>query len=412
MRIALQKSDVLECLKDCPDNSFDALLTDPPYGLGSHQPTANELIGYLQGRAELHTGGDFMGKDWHVPSVAVWREIFRVLKPGAPLLVFSASRTQDLISLGMRAAGFEIRDCIKWIQGQGMPKPATTTDKYIGEGKPEAKPWKGYGHALRPSHEPIIVARKPLDGSIGHNVTTHGVGGLNIGGCRIGNEDIVNNRWTDGAHPFGGGAGNPYTSTKVKGRWPANVILDEQSAAALDEQTGDRPSTLTGRADPDVAHDNPGDNADASWFGAGNSQVYADSGGASRFFYCAKVNRTERNAGCYDLPLRSAAECTDRKEGSAGSDRPQAGAGRGSGAHNHHPNLKPLALTEYLARLILPPSPDAVLLVTYAGSSSEVIGALKAGWPAVFAVERDADYLQIAASRIREWAPNAEIIAA
>ncbi len=119
-RYALLHGDVLDHLRSLPDNSADATLSDVPYGIGSHQPTPAEIFAYLSG-AEMNTGGDFMGRDWHVPSIAVWREIWRTLKPGAPVLIFGGSRTSDLISLGMRIAGFEIRDTILWIQGQGMP---------------------------------------------------------------------------------------------------------------------------------------------------------------------------------------------------------------------------------------------------------------------------------------------------
>jgi DNA modification methylase len=444
----LAQGEVLTTLQKLPSNSFDALLTDPPYGLGSKEPTAKELIAYLSG-AEMDTGGDFMGNDWHVPSVAVWKEVFRVLKPGAPLLVFAGSRTQDLISLGMRAAGFEICDVIDWIYGQGMPKPATTTDKYIDKalkstrpvigtqalsgsagvstaekggtfgvaagsatkvinltapGSPEAEQWEGYGHGLCPGREPVILACKPFDGTIAHNVLTHGTGALNVKGCRIGTEGGTRKAKqtgpTDSAQTYGNGLNSGTPEPINAGRWPKNVILSEETAAELDATVGDRPSTLTGRADPTKTHDNPGDNGDASWFGGGNSAVYADGGGPSRFFYCAKVSKSEREKGCEPLPLRSAAQVTNRKEGTVGADRPQAGAGRGSGARNHHPTLKPLALTEYLAKLILQPTPEACLLIPYAGAGSELIGALKAGWPEVYAIERDPEFCEIAPLRV------------
>ena len=135
----------------------------------------------------------------------------------------AAPRTFHRIAIGLEDAGAELCDTIMWVYGQGMPKPATTTDKYLktpGEG-----PWQGHGHALRPSHEPIVLACKPYDGTIAHNVTEYGVGALNISACRLGADKVTINRWLDGAHPLGGAAGGEYETVESSGRWPANVIL-------------------------------------------------------------------------------------------------------------------------------------------------------------------------------------------
>lgn len=452
-RYAVVQADVLAFLRTQPSNSFDALLSDPPYGL------------------------EFMGQRWDydVPSVETWAECIRVLKPGAPILSYGGARTFHRIFCGLEDGGAELCDCIMWVYGQGMPKPATTTDKYLktpGEG-----PWEGHGHALSPGHEPIALACKRYDGTIANNILTHGVGALNVGACRLGGQVTIN-RWTDGAKPFGGGAGHPYESVESEGRWPKNVILSHAPECVcvgtrevrtgtavkrngvsvdspvlpgalgnyppgtpdagyadggretvemwacvpgcpvrqMDDQSGARPSTLTGRADPSKPHAHPATAGAGSWYGASKpkSSVYADSGGASRFFYHAKVNRKERDFGCEHLPIRSAAACTKRREGTVGANRPQAGAGRGSGARNFHPTLKPIALNEYLARLLLPPSRDAILLVPFAGAGSEVIGAIRAGWPMVLGIERDLDedgnvagYLEIANARLRAWCPEA-----
>ena len=134
---------------------------------------------------------------------------------------------------------------------------------------------------------------------------------------------------------------------------------------------------------------------------------YADAGGPSRFFYCSKVSTKERAAGCEGLALRSAGEVTDREDGSDGLESPRAGAGRTGGARNHHPTLKPISLTTWLARLIMPPTPG-VILVPFAGAGSEMIGALKAGWGGVFGIEREVDYVAIAAARLRHWCPESE----
>jgi site-specific DNA-methyltransferase (adenine-specific) len=160
---------------------------------------------------------------------------------------------------------------------------------------------------------------------------------------------------------------------------------------------------LTGRADPKKKHTNPADpnQTRGSMFGnerAGGA-VYADSGGASRFFYCPKANRKERDLGCEDMQTLSGGEATGRKDGSAGTKNPRAGAGRGGGAKNHHPTVKPIALCEYLAKLIMPPKPDA-LLVPFAGSGSEMIGSLRAGWPVVVGIERELAYVEIARRRL------------
>lgn len=226
--------DCLDVLRGLPSDTFDSCVTDPPYGLGD-EPTVTEIVAYLQG-ADLKTG-DFMGKDWDIPSVPVWRELYRVLKPGAHVLTFGGTRTWDLISLGARAAGFEKRDTIGdihpgllWIQGQGMPKstnvskqidkkkgqkpkvvgPDTYRRKRANRGttseilpsydKPraaqaeavitepatdEAKQWEGYGTGLKPTWEPIMIFRKPFKGTLAENVLKHGTGAMNIDACRV-----------------------------------------------------------------------------------------------------------------------------------------------------------------------------------------------------------------------------------
>lgn len=457
---ALAQGDVLQVLKTLPDNSFDALLTDPPYGIR------------------------FMGKRWDydVPSVEVWAECLRVLKPGAPLLSFGGSRTFHRIVCNIEHAGFEICDTIPWLYGQGMPKPATTTDKYLDKhlgverpvigsrmltgnaavstkekggtygiqvgtvpakevavtspGSEIALQWEGYGHALRPSHEDICLACKPFDGTIAENILAHGVGGLNVRACRIGTEGGTRKVDPDRYKTLGnslegsrdGSLNGGVKESTGEGRWPANVILshspDCQEVGVREVRSGtavkrngvhtDGPVALGGLGNyapgtPDSGYAKGGKEtipvwACVPWCPIGEMEHQAE--GSSRFFYHAKVNRKERDLGCEGLPKRSAAECTDREEGSAGSNRPQVGAGRGSGAHNFHPTLKPIDLTRYLATLLLPPNPDATLLVPFAGAGSEMIGAFLAGWPSVFGIEREADYLPIIRARLPAWAPE------
>jgi hypothetical protein len=300
-RWSIVEADVVDALRIEPDASFDALLSDVPYGLGNREPTLDELVAYLRGESSLNTGGDFMGKKWSVPSVAFWREAMRVLKPGAPLLVFAGTRTQDLISMGMRAAGFEIRDCLDWVYASGFPKsldvskaidaangdervvigpdPSAArrnkaTSKFSGAygtiddapSCPETAPasdgsrrWSGYGTALKPAREPVILARKPLEGTVVENVLTYGTGALNIDGCRIGyasQEDQAaaaaaaqrlvqdQNAGRTAYGRFDNGAASLPASLKKQdlGRWPANLAFSHTNKCrVVGETVGVRP---------------------------------------------------------------------------------------------------------------------------------------------------------------------------
>lgn len=432
--------DVLAILKDLPSDTFDGTLSDYPYGLS------------------------FMNRKWDydVPSVEVFVEMLRVLKPGAPLLGFGGSRTFHRVAVNIEDAGFELRDCLMFLHGKGFPKSLNVglaIDKAAGAERPItgtriltgnaavplkekggtygvqvgsagnvtvettgpatdlAKQWDGYGTALKPAFEPIILARKPLsEKSVAANIEKWGVGALAIDACRLDRaEGDVSGYSKCQAHgPNVAMSGKNYPrdpKPDAEGRWPANVCFDEDAAAILDAEVGRRPSTLTGKADPSKSHPHNGTKATSphliygEGFQTAKSRVYADDGGPSRFFYCAKVSTEEREFGCEALPKRSAGEATGgRGEGSAGLSSPRAGAGRGDGAHNHHPTLKRLVLTRWLASLIKPPTEEAVLLVPYSGAGSEIIGALQAGWPMVLGIEQDADYIAIANARIAAWA--------
>lgn len=336
-RWTLHHADVLAQLRELADESIDAIFCDPPYGLGPKQPTGEELVAYITGAGDLDTGGDFMGHGWSIPAVEVWREALRVLKPGGWLMAFGGSRTLDLIALGIRVAGFEVKDTLEWIYSKAMPKPLGTSDRFIdahfgaeqktvgarathypdspsGYGSvsakggvrdggiwkpssgevatgraikepatPEAKRYAAHGQALKPGHEPIILARKPLIGTIAENLLLHDVCALNIGACRLG---------TDYSGPRDG------------------------------ETSADRQYTS------DV----------------GDGFVKSTPG--------------------------------------------------------------PIETTTWLASLTLPPprpEPTRTMLVLYAGTCSEMIGAVRAGWDRVIGIERDPVFVEIGEARLKRW---------
>lgn len=241
---------------EVPDGGFHAVICDPPYGLGTREPTVTEILAYLSGESVLDTGGDFMGHDWQIPSVAVWKECFRVLRPGGHLLVFAGTRTMDLISVGIRAAGFGNRDtiasefgvtCLQWVTGQGFPKSTNVKKAMLKAGvDPEiAAKHEGLGTALKPSWEPILVFRKPIEEkTVAEQVLKTGTGGLNIDACRVGLAGIEDHTTagpaiigTEGSAIYGKGAAgvNQIQQARLdmglnprydsKGRWPANIIF-------------------------------------------------------------------------------------------------------------------------------------------------------------------------------------------
>jgi site-specific DNA-methyltransferase (adenine-specific) len=278
----LLKGDCLEFMRKLPDERFHAIVTDPPYGLTEIKPlhVQEALTAWCGGDREFvpATKFGFMSKTWDkfVPPPAVWDEAYRLLKPGGHMLVFAGARTYDLMGMSIRLAGFEIRDGLAWLYGQGMPKSKAL---------------------LKGSFEPILLARKPFKGSLKNNLVVYGTGGLNIEATRIpfGDESVDLERRQINFDRMGyGGAQNTdgVPLYKSGGRWPANVVLDESQAAALDEQTG---VLKSGKVGPDGLTDN---GKEAGVYGAfeGSSgrEVYGDEGGASRFFYVAKASGEDR----------------------------------------------------------------------------------------------------------------------
>lgn len=489
--------DIVRGLSRLDSNTFDGVLSDIPYALGNKQPTSKDIQGYLFGASTLDTGGDFMGADWSLPSVAIWKDILRVMKPGSYALIYAHPRNEDLVKMGMRIAGFEIRDSVIWLFGKSMPKSmnlgkemdiaAGTSDLRpvigeqilsgnagldcsekggtygvgVGVAPPKkvaltagysqvAKDFEGYGTNLKSNYEVVIVARKPMvsltaeqiraatgwshwttetthlssevkekfpnkkvrvqdhislipdncqsykrffnndtkspdfgkelcepmyydceppeANSIVANALVYGVGGLNINGCRLDTiKPLKINRWNGGAKVFGGSDDDDYSEIEVDGKWPSNVIFDEESGQEIDEQFPDNKP--------------------------------------ARFFYHTKVGKDERNAGCEHLPKRSSGSMVKRDEDSTGINNGRAGAGRTSGHHNFHPTIKPIDLNTWLATLILPPKRETPrkLLNTYSGSGSEAIGAAIAGWDEIIGIEREQDFVEIAHHRFKYW---------
>lgn len=268
----------------------------------------------------------------------------------------------------------------------GMPEKVYLTEPFTDD----AKQWDGWGTALKPAHEPIVLARKPLIGTVVENVLTHGTGALNIAACRIPGEPVPINKlekWSG----FGEEIAPEYTATMSDvGRWPANLIHDG-SEEVLEEfaKYGDRPSCMS----PSKA-DSAG-----TIFGGSRTQgnLPMDSGTAARFFYCAKASKEDRNEGCWHLEPKSAGESTDREDGSAGLNSPRAGAGRTSGSFNHHPTVKPTDLMRYLCKMITPPK--GTVLDCFMGSGSTGKAALLEGFNFI-GIDQDADYCTIATARM------------
>ena len=348
MTYQLHLGDCIDVLTTLPDNSVDSIVTDPPYGLS------------------------FMGKKWDydVPSVAIWEQCLRVLKPGGHLLAFAGTRTQHRMACRIEDAGFEIRDMIAWVYGSGFPKSLDVSkaiDKAAGAERevvgqrveapkfntalsgtqntgynrrledgahtnfdvtvpatPEAQQWSGWGTALKPALEPITMARKPLSGTVAETVLQHGTGAINVDGCRVGNES----RW----NPSAGHKDleNRRTVTPISshkefdgreciGRWPANIIHDGSNEAALALKSG------------------------------------------SRFFYTAKAGKDDRET------------------------------------ENNHPTVKPTTLMAYLCRLVTPPG--GTVLDPFMGSGSTGKAATVNGFLFI-GIERDPEYHKIAQARI------------
>lgn len=377
----LLHGDNLALLATLPDNSIDAVATDPPYGLGEAPDALAMLRDWLEtGHHDVKSKRGFMGKAWDnfVPQPVQWREVYRVLKPGGHVLAFAGTRTQDLMALGLRLAGFEIRDLVAWVYGSGFPK----SHNLEGE-------WKGYGTALKPALEPITLARKPLEGTVAANVLKWHTGAINVDGCRVGNFQNTTPSGVDrrnaklaaiGYRPGEYQMGEKMPDTPA-GRWPANLIHD-----GSDEVVGLFPQSSGGAW--------PAKGAQFGMSGGerkqrGERTEMADSGSAARFFYCAKVSSSERNAGLSNLP--------DKEWKGDGAAIPQRGERPFNPSKNNHPTVKPIALMRYLCRLITPPG--GTVLDPWMGSGSTGVACKEEGFQFI-GMEQDEGYYTIACHRM------------
>jgi site-specific DNA-methyltransferase (adenine-specific) len=383
-------NDSLVGLKDYPDNHFDSCVTDPPYGLGKEPDPTEVMAAWSDTGYHEVTGGGFMDKEWDafVPQPQLWKEVLRVLKPGAHALVFAGSRTHDWMTMSLRFAGFEIRDNIHWMYGSGFPKSLNLGRK---------TEMSGWGTALKPAYEPIILARKPLsEKSITANVLKWGTGGINIDGCRVGTEKRVNGNMSSlGVMHDDNWVSDKTKSRTVEGRFPANVIMDEVAGELLDEQSGVSKSAGGRSGNSKGAYSGIGktgfkDNAKKEDPG------YGDKGGASRFFYCPKASRKERDRGLDDLQERDRLEEWGDKFGAV-DRRLDTGNGSTGTFKNHHPTVKPLALMEYLVRLVTPT--DGTVLDPFAGSGTTGVAAVNEGFEFI-GFEREKEFVDIGVARV------------
>jgi DNA modification methylase len=406
--------DCREVMLTMPDNSVDAIITDPPYELG------------------------FMGKSWDSTGVAyditVWQECLRVLKPGGHLLAFGGSRTYHRLACAIEDAGFQIRDQIMWVYGSGFPKSlniskaidkdAGAEREVVGKDKAgtglglmdksstiggefditapataEAKQWQGWGTALKPAHEPIVMARKPLVGTVAQTVLTHGTGGINIDGCRVGRADgddsSAGNRTANFAtqETMSGGNGSGGWSQNDMGRFPANFIHD-----GSDEVLELFPQS-NGGAFPKKSNVPTGRHYEGGWGAVDNgSRTEMGEGSAARFFYCAKANKTDRNEGLDEFPMIKGGSMNGVET------RPNKPTNHPIRA-NHHPTVKPTDLMRYLCRLVTPP--NGTVLDPFTGSGSTGKAATLEGFNFI-GIEQSAEYVEIATARINHAKENNE----
>ena len=416
-------ADCIEHMNTMPPESVDSIVTDPPYHLTSKN-------GQSKG---------FMGKEWDGGDIAfrteVWEAALRVAKPGAYLLAFGGTRTFHRMAVAIEDAGWEIRDTVMYVYGTGFPKSHNVSkaiDKEAGAEREvvgqrvharkgvkiaeertaigagsfgeerignvtvpatdAAKQWDGWGTALKPAWEPIIVARKPLDSTVAANVLTHGTGAMNIDGCRVVGEDIPINRlesWSGFGQEI---RPNYEQEINNKGRWPANLIHDgsDEVVALFPVNAGAFAPVRRGHSGK-----SNGIYGDFAQKGDDGASYRGDTGSAARFFYCAKANRADRDEGCEMLEeTRRGAMVGNVNDGNflTGSGNPRQSMGR-----NHHPTVKPTALMRYLCKLVT--RLGGVVLDPFCGSGSTGKAAILEGFKFI-GIEKEFEYCEIANARI------------
>lgn len=408
------EGNCLQKLKDLPNESVDAIVTDPPYGL------------------------KFMGKSWDydVPSVEIWKECFRVLKSGGHLLSFSGTRTYHRMALNIEDAGFEIRDMISWIYGCGFPK-SMNVGKQIAKingdeiikgdlkfkggtqlGVMNDDGWKpkdvyeekvnnefsGIGTTLKPACEPIVLARKPIsEKTIALNVLKYGTGGLNIDACRVPYESDKDfedrKRGNLKSNPLGRNGVYSEMDTvntdeylNKSGRFPANIIHDgSEETINLFPNTSPSKKCLMG-----TGGDDKGNNIYGHYKDIRSIRGHNDNGGsASRFFYCAKAGKEERNFGLDNQKIK--VDC-DRNPECYSADVPFNRSANPK--KNNHPTVKPLALMKYLVKLITPK--NGIVLDPFSGSGTTLISAKLEGYNFI-GIEMEPEYIKIAIARLEAY---------
>jgi site-specific DNA-methyltransferase (adenine-specific) len=420
--IQLYLGDSKLVLKKIEDNSIDACITDPPYGLTSivkrfgkenSVPTKFGKDGAFQRASK-----GFMGQVWDgfgiEYDIDFWKEVLRVLKPGGHLFAFGGSRTYHRIACAIEDAGFEIRDMIEWVYGSGFPKSLNigkAIDKLQGNkreivgvgksGKPKThtsslnmsqvknntfggefniskgnSDWEGYGTSLKPAHEPIVVARKPLsEKTVVANILKWGVGGINIDDCRIpysknnppipqlaqGKTEIKTDKKMYGRNSFNESKTKSIIGGDLSGRFPANFIHD-----GSDEVVDLFPNS---------------------------------NGSASRFFYCAKASKSERNMGCENLEEKeSVYPGVNSFDENGNRLREDGSIIPPLKSKNNHPTVKPIALMKYLITLIS--REGQVILDPFMGSGTTGV-ACKLLNRKFIGIEQSEEYIKIAQARIK-----------
>lgn len=388
MYFNLFNGDCLDVLKTLPDNSIDSIVTDPPYGLSnqSQDDIINCLTAWLADETYTHGSSGFMGKKWDsfVPSPTVWKECLRVLKHGGYIACFAGSRTQDLMGISLRLAGFEMRDVVMWVYGSGFPKGLDIAKGIEKLGlKEKAKQWDGYNTNIKPAYEPIILARKPLDGTVVNNVLKHGVGGLNVDACRVGSEKRHNP--SNFNQPNKTACAYMTQGRETQGRYPANLIHD-----GSEEATGGMPNTNARKASK--SHTNKGKDTIIPIATFETPHAYmavneTEGGSASRYFYCAKASKADRDEGLEEFELKRNSNYNSIQRA---SEKSYYG--------NFHPTVKPTALMQYVTKLITPS--NGKVLDPFMGSGSTGKACMLEGFNFT-GIELSSEYLTIAEARIK-----------